>query len=357
MGGLARYPDFYIRHKILNLDIQRQLTLDLFFAGRQVANNQILLMWKRVFPYVFTGFLYRLLHSVELVSSRFLGSQRHSLICSLNSPQYLLESVPEYLTFSDTEELQGQVGLRAIGIPQGAFFVGLLVRDHAYMANFQPKINEEHSNCRNCNIDNFISASKELVRRGYYVIRMGAKVAKPFKTNNKKIIDYASSLHRNEFMDVYIAKNCNFFVSTATGFDIVPNCLFNKPAVVLNLTAINDVFEWRRLSVFVAKKYFYFLENRYLSLKEIFDKGLSHLIIDDRIEMESQGEIICVENSSEEILSTITEAIERLNGTWKSYPEDEELQKRFWSFFPNKIETTARFSTYFLRKNHEWFLK
>ena len=38
-----------------------------------------------------------------------------------------------------------------------------------------------------------------------------------------------------------------------------------------------------------------------------------------------------IENTSEEIRSVTIEMDERLNGTWETSEEDEELQQRFWA--------------------------
>ena len=44
---------------------------------------------------------------------------------------------------------------------------------------------------------------------GYYVIRMGVKASKPLKSSNPKIIDYANSKIRNDFLDIYLGAKCS----------------------------------------------------------------------------------------------------------------------------------------------------
>ena len=76
-------------------------------------------------------------------------------------------------------------------------------------------------------------AAEELARRGYYVFRMGAKVLKPLKSSNPKVIDYASGM-RSDFMDIYLGAKCTFCVTTLSGFDGIPR-IFRKPAVTLQV--------------------------------------------------------------------------------------------------------------------------
>ena len=87
---------------------------------------------------------------------------------------------------------------------------------------------------RNYNIDDFILASEELAKKGYFVFRMGVVVNKPLVANNKKIIDYTNSNLRSDFMDIYLGAKCSFCVSTGLGFDDIPH-IFNRPVALLSV--------------------------------------------------------------------------------------------------------------------------
>ena len=60
-----------------------------------------------------------------------------------------------------------------------------------------------------------------------------------------------------------------------------------------------------------------------------------------------------IENTSEEIRTVTIEMDGRLNGSWQTTEEDEELQKCFWGLFgPDKhINPAWRIGTEFLRQN------
>ena len=62
-----------------------------------------------------------------------------------------------------------------------------------------------------------------------------------------------------------------------------------------------------------------------------------------------------IENTPEEIRAVTIEMDERLNGTWQTTPDDEELQKRFWALFgPDKLKSPdLRIGAEYLRDNQE----
>ena len=57
---------------------------------------------------------------------------------------------------------------------------------------------------------------------------MGSIVKENISTNNNKIINYANSQNRTDFLDIYLISKCKFYISTGTGLDLVAT-LFRKP--------------------------------------------------------------------------------------------------------------------------------
>ena len=64
-----------------------------------------------------------------------------------------------------------------------------------------------------------------------------------------------------------------------------------------------------------------------------------------------------IKNTPEEILDAVIEMEARLNGTWKTTEEDNELQRRFWSFFKSSPhhnpdgKLRGRIGSNFLKQN------
>ena len=259
--------------------------------------------------------------------------------------------------------------LNRFGLKDDDKFVCLAVRDDAYQLRKIPSRFRDWSyhDYRNHDIDNFVLAAEELTRRGFYVFRMGVVVNKPLKSNNPKIIDYANSNFRSDFMDVYLGANCSFCISTGYGFDEVPY-VFGKPIALLALP-IGDLRTHSEKFLLITKHHIHKKEKRKLSFSEIFSHGVAYTF-DNKV-FEQKG-IELVDYTSDEIKDFVIEMVEHLEFKKKLNPEDEELQKTFKSLFASNLQRLShyekiknpyhkahgqirsRFSSKFLRENKDW---
>ena len=122
----------------------------------------------------------------------------------------------QVLDFTNEEEIYGKKILNKFGLKDKDKFVCLAVRDGAYQLKKIPARyrNWAYHDHRHTDVDKFMLAAEELAKRGYFVFRMGVVVEKPFNSKNSKIIDYANSNLRSDFMDVYLGAKCSFCIST-----------------------------------------------------------------------------------------------------------------------------------------------
>jgi putative glycosyltransferase (TIGR04372 family) len=272
----------------------------------------------------------------------------------------LLDRFPPHLKFTPKEEVRGAAGLRALGIPHDARFVCLTVRDSAYL-DVHLRGDWSYHNYRDSDIQNYILAAEELADRGYYVIRMGAKVREAIKTVNPRIIDYATNGMRSDFMDVYLGAKCEFCISTGMGLDTLPE-IFRRPIVYVNLVPLGYLHTFRKEFISITKKHVSQEDRKSLTMREIFNHGVGFCVHTSGYA--SKG-IELIENTPEEIREVVIEMAERLNGTWQPHEDDEALQHRFGEVFPtDAVEATnkrplhgeirARFGAHFLRNNREW---
>ena len=98
-------------------------------------------------------------------------------------------------------------------------YVCLVCRDSAYLKKSYPEKDYDYHSFRNANIKDFLITCNFLTDLGYKVVRIGNIVEKKFETNNPKIIDYSSSEHVDDFLDVYLVSQCEFIMTTATEID------------------------------------------------------------------------------------------------------------------------------------------
>ena len=103
------------------------------------------------------------------------------------------------------------------------------------------------------------------MRRGYFVIRMGAVVNEALTTTNPMIIDYATKA-RSDFMDIFLCANCRFFFGCTGGFTAVPR-IFRRPVIFGNLVALfKDQLTRAPTGLVIPKKLWLREERRFMTL-------------------------------------------------------------------------------------------
>ena len=323
-------------------------------------------MWKRNFNF-FPSYI---LDPIYRAGKFIPGWKRHSIeLMSYRREHDVDNLIEEYtpLSFTKEEEVYGKNMLAEFGIK--GKFICLAVRDEEYQkkkiaSRFRDWSYHEY---RNHDVDNFILASEELVRRGYHVIRMGVVVKKSINSNNPKIIDYANSSLRSDFMDVYLGAKCSFCISTGFGFDFVPY-IFKKPVLRMCLP-VGDIQSYSKKFLTVTNNHVTKKDQRKLSMSEIFSKGLGYAY-DTKIYREKGVELI--DFTPEEIKEMAVEMLETYELKNVSDQESKKLQNAFNSIFASNIkhydhrkgskdaiwklhgEIRSLFSAKFLSKNKHW---
>lgn len=362
IGHFCANTEMYLCERDAGINIPQQNYVDLFhIPSGSICNQQLAIMWKRVLR-VWPSWV---LAPINRVNSLIPGGAIHEVGNNTQSDRdvlNLLERFPPHLEFTPEEKNRGKAGLRAMGIPEGSPFVCLLVRDSAYLAQHIFRNDWDYHNYRDSSIQNYVLAAEELAERGYYVIRMGAKVAKAMKTSNSRIVDYAVNGMRSDFMDIFLGSKCAFCISTGAGWDAVPAHGFRRPVVYTNLLPIGYLPTFLNRCIFTTKRHILSAEKWELTLREIFNRGVGFFL--HTSDYESKG-IKLIENTPEEIRDVVVEMDERLKGTWQPQNDDEVLQRRFWEIFPTDAVTAsrgrplhgeirARFGAHFLRNNRDW---
>lgn len=107
-------------------------------------------------------------------------------------------------------------------------FICIHVRDSKYRKDAKRR------EFRNSNINNYIEAIKFLIKSGYSVVRLGSYGSKKINFKHKDFLDYANSNYKDDILDLYLIKNCFFFIGTHSGvYDVAR--LFNKPILLTNM--------------------------------------------------------------------------------------------------------------------------
>jgi putative glycosyltransferase (TIGR04372 family) len=364
IGHFAANTELYLCERDAGINVPPKCHIDLFYMDyRPLCNKQLAIMWNRVLR-VWPSWI---LSPIARVNRLIPGGAVHEIGRNTQHDRdvyNLLDRFPPHLQFTDEEEERGKAGLLAMGVPTGAPFVCLIVRDSAYLDALASRIKGTdvgYHSYRDSDIQNYVLAAEELADRGYYLIRMGAMVNEPISSRHKMVIDYATNGMRSDFMDIYLGAKCAFCISTGTGFDAVPY-IFRRPIVYVNYLPLGYLYSFRAQFISITRHHLTIKKNQELSLRDIFSSGVGFSVYTS--EYVSKG-IKIIENTPEEIRDVAIEMAERLNGTWKPHEDDETLQRRFWEIFPvdateaiNKRplhgEIRARFGAHFLRNNRDW---
>jgi len=318
-----------------------QKCLNLFYMGKYICNKQLEKMWRRSLI-VLPAWLLRPLNRVGRFFCLFISSfKEHEIVVSYRvfDIHNLIDKFPAHISFTDKEELKGKEILKKFGLGKDAKFVCLHVRDAGYLnrhIKHEYKDRWQYHNYRNGNIDNYVLAAEELARRGYYVFRMGKNVLKPLKSSNPKVIDYASSKMRNDFMDIYLSAKCNFFISPGSGLDGVA-VIFQRPIAFIGHVPFGNFALFgksKKETLLLAKHHINKKNQKKLTISEIFSANVAFAYTSDEYKL---NDVELEENSPEEIRDLVIEMDERLNGRWRDAKEDLSLQKRFWSIFEDEI--------------------
>ena len=270
---------------------------------------------------------------VILCNKLFQGWQRHIYIGEDidRDPDGFMRLSPAPLAFTEAEEARGQAQLRAWGLPPGAKFVCLIVRDGAYLGE-----GGEYHDFRDSDIDTYAQAVHELTQRGYYVFRMGARVAKPMeipdvREYDRRVFDYATSGMRSDFMDVYLGAHCEFCISNGTGFDAIP-VLFRRPVCYVNYAPIEYLFTFLPRSLAIFKHYE--KDGRRMTLEEIYATESSMAL--HAAQYQAEG-IKLVDNTAQEIANVVREMEMRVSGSAAHRDWYPLAQAAFWQQFPRSL--------------------
>ena len=242
---------------------------------------------------------------------------------------------------------RGQESLRRLGVPVGAWFVCVHVRESGYLR-------EDHTSpeaARNADIHAFFPAIEAITRRGGWVVRLGDSTMAPLPAM-ANVVDYALSAERSDWMDVFLAASCRFILATTSGMMVV-GLNFGVPVAATNFFPPGDRMAGTP-DLFIPKLIRKRQGGRFLSFDESMQMPLA-LTYDAR-RLVDRG-LEAVDSEAEDILTLTEEMLEKVDNRVSYSAEDEALQRRWLALLhPYSVgEAGARVGRGFLRRHRRLF--
>lgn len=352
IGHFVFDVEYFLTEK--KLDINPQRTFDLFFYDGKPANKFFGKLAKRYMK--ITSWCKPLYITNRLIP----GGSKHTLLPAIRrmdsrDKKLLFKRIKPQVSFNHEENISGLEYLKMIGLKRKDKFVCLIARDSAYLSKNHGKLDYSYHNYRDTNIEDYKDTVLYLADKGYWVFRMGKTVHKTFDISHSKVVDYANSENRSDFLDIWLMANCFFCISNGTGLDEVSR-IFRKPAVYVDYLPFNVLVTYDQC-ITVPKHLIWKDTNKPLNLSE-------HLIYDyGRSETYDKAGILIRDLSPKEKKQAVLEMEKRLNGTWRSTNLDENLNNRFRGLlkshktfhkYHGEIHPESRVGAHFLRNNSEW---
>lgn len=295
--------------------------VELYWLSKYISNKHLELMVRRNF------LVFNFVRYLDFWNMHIPGGESHIRPSSLFHSRDLkgiLDKSKVQMKFLASEENQAKEWLSNFGWKEGDKFVCLLVRDSAYLANYnmyEESTNFDYHDYRDSSIKNYEEAMEWLASQDVWVLRMGREMHRPISSSNPKIIDYAFSKSQSDLLDIWLFANCDFCISTGSGPDMVSD-IYRKPLLILNFLPLFNLWSWSN-ATHIPKHLKYIETGKKLTLSE----HLKHSYWASE-EYHNAG-IEFEELSSKEILNAVKEFYQKITEKHRDSSNDD-YKKTLW---------------------------
>jgi putative glycosyltransferase (TIGR04372 family) len=256
------------------------------------------------------------------------------------------------VVLSSEDREKGYDYLESIGIGRNQEFVCYATRTESYYRKlFSDGVVGKSRSIRNPDEQIYLDVGSRLSESGLPVIRMGKDLNTSVRsTRPTAVIDYATT-NRTDALDCFLLNRCKFLINGATGI-VWFRRLFNLSTLhcdiydVRNTQTLGDLFLFQRARI-VSSGEFATISEMLKMRSEYADERHQ-----DRLGVE------LVKNSFDDILEACNEMNKRIDGSWVTTKEDEELQNIYIDLVTRYTDLPSwngggRVSSSFLRANRE----
>jgi putative glycosyltransferase (TIGR04372 family) len=202
------------------------------------------------------------------------------------------------LALDEATKERGWDMLAKVGIPRDAWFVAVHVRENGFKV-------EEHVGCvRNAKIESYLPAFERITAAGGWVIRCGHPSMTPLP-RMERVLDYAHSDIRSEWMDIFLASQSRFLIGTQSGLSHVGD-VFGVPTLYSNWVTWGFL-PWYGPNIIILKTYQDRQRRRALTLREIREEKLEFV---HNPQVFADRGISVLDNPPDEIVAGVEEMLQ-----------------------------------------------
>ena len=350
IGNIYVADLFLIKKKIKKIN-----QLEIWVTDRKICNSQMYKMLNRHFK-IFNSmrFYYDSLNFLSLKNNFF---SQYLLRLDLNKDFIYHDKSGNQIKFSKQDFKQAKILAENLKIPDNRKVICISCRDDAYLKKSNSDLDFSYHNYRDTNINSFIPIIKKLIKKKYFVIRVGKISKTRLKIKSKYFLDYPFSKYKNDLLDFYFPNICSLWIGSNNGLDTLAH-LFRKPTIVVNLAPLGILsHNLNNKKLIYHFKSHIFKKSKKLSFSKIFEKKL------DMLEATSdfkKNNISLKPATDKEISEICWEGLNYHLKKKKLNKADKQNQNllitRVNSLFKNKSNVVrCKFSPIFLKKN-KWLL-
>lgn len=327
--GIIFNLDTYIKAKILGLLPENRAIL-LLEKKIPITNESYLNYWKSYIHFIDNRETIEILSKLEgyltiplNTALTFKDKTLEIFIAAGIIQKYWIEKVNKPLLKLREEHLKnGWKKLKKFGLNDDEWFVCLHVREPGWRDNYS-----ESESFRNADIKTYFSAIDDVVSSGGWVLRMGDPISMKPLPKMDRVIDYAHSSLKSDWMDVFCCAQCRFCIGTSSGVYTISKA-FGVPVVLTNYLPTVGLYSLSHQDIFIPRLCWFEKEKRYLKFSELFSPPVSMAFSQD---LYDRLDLKVIENSKEEIQCVVNEMLDRVNSKKVFFNNDKELQNKFKS--------------------------
>lgn len=222
-------------------------------------------------------------------------------------------------------------------------------RDELYLnQNYKFKDWSYHDH-RNFSVHSFDSAINFLIKKDYFIFRMG-NIANEKIKKNQNYFDYANSNIKNDLLDFYISSKCEFYLGSDSGYWTLP-LISRKPIFMINFTEYNNIKKNYNPFFFIPKKIINKSSNRPMSLKEILNINFYDT-------NKKNVKIIIKDNSEEDILDFVKDYFSLKDNNFNFLnSEDKKIHSEIINIYKKSIKLNGINDRFYIPRIGPSFIK